>query len=184
MPLALTSQLGKAIGEASPPKKFCGVTFRGTVAHWLYCSSKITALGAIGSMRLYALHPKLRIVANRWSKIPGLFRRAVKTIGTFLTNLPVSTGQGNSETLGGRSIGAAGGVVDFYAGAQVSPGSLAIIALKLQTADGQSAIAPRLPDGVVAVRCWRALPADARRCPSGPPQRVAKIMTNNQVVEQ
>ncbi len=57
-------------------------------------------------------------------------------------------GQANAEMIGGRQVGAAGGLVDFMRGARASPGGLAIVALPATAKGGSvSKIVPALPPG-------------------------------------
>lgn len=63
------------------------------------------------------------------------------------------TGQVNSETAGGRYVGAVGGQVDFVRGANASPGGRAIIALP-STASGGTV--SRIVSTVATVTCARS----------------------------
>lgn len=58
-------------------------------------------------------------------------------------------GQLNSETGGGRYIGAVGGQVDFFRAAQRSDDGMALVALASTAVDGTSRIVPELTGGLV-----------------------------------
>lgn len=53
-------------------------------------------------------------------------------------------GQVNSETVGGRYVGATGGAVDYLRGSVRAPGGHSIVALPAATAKGRSRVVPRV----------------------------------------
>jgi acetyl-CoA hydrolase len=62
------------------------------------------------------------------------------------------TGQVNAESIGGRYVGAVGGMVDFTRGGNASPGGRAIVLLPSTARGGTvSRIVPELADGTVTI---------------------------------
>jgi 4-hydroxybutyrate CoA-transferase len=57
------------------------------------------------------------------------------------------TGQVASEQVGGRTIAGVGGSVDFFEGANLSPGGIRVVALRSVTASGASRLKPELARG-------------------------------------
>lgn len=92
----------------------------------------ITAGVALGSDALYRFvrdDPRVRFAPVGWTHDIATLR-AIRRFVAINSVIEVDLlGQANAETIGGRQVGAVGGLVDFMRGARASPGGRAIVAL-------------------------------------------------------
>ena len=114
----------------------------------------LTVAGLLmGSRRLYDYahrNPRIRLAPAQHTHAAAVIARLP---GFFAINGAIEvdlSGQVNSESSGGRYIGAVGGQVDFVRGANAAPGGRALMLLPSTARGGSvSRIVPRLTDGVV-----------------------------------
>jgi acetyl-CoA hydrolase len=101
-------------------------------------------LGSAKAVALAAAEPRLQLRAIEHTHSPAV----VGQISNFVcvnSGLEVDLfGQVNSETAGGRYVGAVGGSVDYLRAAVGSPGGRAILALPATASRGRSRIVPRV----------------------------------------
>jgi acyl-CoA hydrolase len=101
-------------------------------------------LGSSRALSLAAQEPSLRLLSIAQTHDPA----RIETLSNFVcvnSALEVDLlGQVNSETAGGRYVGALGGAVDFLRGAVRSVGGHSIVALPSTTPKGRARIVPRV----------------------------------------
>jgi acetyl-CoA hydrolase len=103
-----------------------------------------SVLGSSRALALAAQEPDLRIVSIAQTHDPA----RIEALSNFVcvnSALEVDLlGQANSETAGGRYVGAIGGAVDFLRAAVRSPGGHSVVALPAATSRGRPRIVPRV----------------------------------------
>jgi acyl-CoA hydrolase len=111
----------------------------------------ITAGVALGSDALYRLvrdDPRVRFAPVGWTHDIATLRAIPRFVAVNSVIEVDLLGQANAETIGGRQIGAVGGLVDFVRGARASPGGRAIVALPATAKGGMvSKIVALFPAG-------------------------------------
>ncbi|HEX4790056.1 MAG TPA: acetyl-CoA hydrolase/transferase C-terminal domain-containing protein [Actinospica sp.] len=101
-------------------------------------------LGSARALALAAQEPSLRIVSIAQTHDPARIA-ALPNFVCVNSALEVDLlGQVNSETAGGRYVGAVGGAVDFLRASVRAPGGHSIVALPSATARGRPRIVPRV----------------------------------------
>jgi acetyl-CoA hydrolase len=103
-----------------------------------------SVLGSSRAVALAAREPGLRIVSIAQTHDPARIA-ALQDFVCVNSALEVDLlGQVNSETAGGRYVGAIGGAVDFLRAAVRSPGGHSVVALPAATSRGRPRIVPRV----------------------------------------
>jgi acyl-CoA hydrolase len=103
-----------------------------------------SVLGSAKAIALAAREPSLRIVSIAQTHDPARIE-ALPDFVCVNSSLEVDLlGQVNTETVGGRYVGAIGGSVDFLRAAARSPGGHSIVALPAATSRGRSRIVDRV----------------------------------------
>lgn len=103
-----------------------------------------SVLGSAKAIALAAREPSLRIVSIAQTHDPARIE-ALPDFVCVNSALEVDLlGQVNTETAGGRYVGAIGGSVDFLRGAARSPGGHSIVALPASTSRGRPRIVERV----------------------------------------
>jgi acyl-CoA hydrolase len=111
----------------------------------------ITVGAALGSETLYRFvrdDPRVRFAPVGWTHDIATLRAIPRFVAINSVIELDLLGQANAETIGGRQIGAVGGLSDFMRGARVSPGGRAIVALPATAKGGAvSKIVPSFSAG-------------------------------------
>ena len=103
-----------------------------------------SVLGSSLAVKLAAAEENLRIVSVAQTHDPARIQ-ALSDFVCVNSALEVDLfGQVNSETAGGRYVGATGGGVDFLRASVRSPGGRSVVALPSSTGRGQARIVPRV----------------------------------------
>jgi acetyl-CoA hydrolase len=103
-----------------------------------------SVLGSSRAVALAAGEPTLRVVSIEQTHDPARIA-AIPNYVCVNSALEVDIfGQVNTETAGGRYVGALGGAVDFLRAAVRSPGGRSIVALPAATSRGTARIVPRV----------------------------------------
>jgi acyl-CoA hydrolase len=109
----------------------------------------ITAGVALGSEALYAFvhdDPRVRFAPVGWTHDIATLRAIPRFVAINSVIEVDLLGQANAEAIGGRQVGAVGGLVDFMRGARASTGGRAIVALPATAKGGSvSKIVAALP---------------------------------------
>jgi acyl-CoA hydrolase len=100
-------------------------------------------MGTQRLIRLAAVHPAITLRDTAYTHDPAVLAAQTQLIAINSATEVDLTGQANTETAGGRYVGAVGGAVDFARGAARSRGGVPIIALP-STASHASRIVSRL----------------------------------------
>lgn len=116
----------------------------------------ITAGVALGSEALYRFvrdDPHVRFAPVGWTHDIATLAAIPRFVAINSVIEVDLLGQANAEMIGGRQVGASGGLVDFMRGARASPGGRAIVALPATAKGGTvSKIVAALPtEGAVGV---------------------------------
>jgi acyl-CoA hydrolase len=94
-------------------------------------------------------NPAVRAVDVEYALSPAAFAQ-VPALAALNSAIEVDlTGQVNAETIGHRIVSGAGGQCDYMQGAALSPGGVAVIALRSTTSSGRSRIVRSLAPGSV-----------------------------------
>jgi acyl-CoA hydrolase len=101
-------------------------------------------LGSAKAIALAAREPSLRIVSIAQTHDPARIEALLDFVCVNSALEVDLLGQVNTETAGGRYVGAIGGSVDFLRAAARSPGGHSIVALPAATSRGRSRIVDRV----------------------------------------
>ncbi|TCM47194.1 acetyl-CoA hydrolase [Rhizobium sp. PP-F2F-G48] len=108
-------------------------------------------MGGAAVRRFAHLNPALELRGTEYTHAPEILAQIRQLVALNSAVEVDLTGQINSESAGGRYVGAVGGIIDFLRAAGFSEGGVPIVALP-STAGARSRIVPRLTSPVSVAR--------------------------------